>query len=91
MVATWSALQGTSLGHSPTDRAHLCERLERVGFVRGNQIRLYGAEYRLISEPFVVGPNVVFVDAIEKKSGARRRVRIPLTILNMAAGSGNAT
>lgn len=47
-------------------------------------MRLYGETFELLSDPIVVGDDLVFVDTIERKSGNIRRVRIPLTIVNMA-------
>ena len=68
----------------------LCTRLKQVGFTQGNQIKLYGQEFELLGEPIFMGANVVLVDAIEKKSGQLRRVRIPLSIVNMANGERRA-
>jgi hypothetical protein len=62
----------------------LCERLKRLGFAQENRMRLYGQEFDLISDPFIVENDVVFVDAIERKSRMQRRVRIPLPIVHMA-------
>lgn len=62
----------------------LCERLKRLGFAQENRMRLYGQEFDLISDPFIVENDVVFVDAIERKSRLQRRVRIPLPIVHMA-------
>ncbi len=62
----------------------LCERLKRLGFTRENQIRLYGTQFELVGEPVVVNDHAVFVYATEIKSGVLRRVRIPMTILNLA-------
>ena len=53
-------------------------------------MRLYGQEFDLISDPFIVGTDVVFVDAIERKSRVQRRVRIPLPIVHMASGERTA-
>ncbi|HEV2400430.1 MAG TPA: hypothetical protein VGS27_26060 [Candidatus Sulfotelmatobacter sp.] len=64
---------------------HLCERLKRLGFSRENQIRLYGSQFEVVSDPLVMSDDVVFVDAVDQKSGQRRRVRIPLTVVKMAA------
>jgi hypothetical protein len=63
---------------------HLCERLKQLGFSRQNQIRLYGARFELVSDPLVITGEVVFVDAVEQKSGELCRVRIPLNIVKMA-------
>jgi hypothetical protein len=68
----------------------LCTRLKGFGFTQGNQMKLYGEEFELVSEPIVMGDDLVLVDAIEKKSGRLRRVRIPLTIVNMANGERSA-
>lgn len=62
----------------------LCERLKRLGYEKHKQIRIYGEEFELISDPITVGEHLVFVDAIERKSGSFRRVRIPLPVVNMA-------
>jgi len=60
---------------------NLFERLKRLGFKEENRMRLYGEEFLLRSDPIIVGDNLVFVDAIEKKSQRLRRVGIPLPIL----------
>lgn len=65
-------------------QTHLCERLKRLGFTREKQIRLYGSQFELVGDPIVISDTVVFVDAVEQKSGQRKRVLIPLTIVRMA-------
>ncbi len=62
----------------------LCDRLQRFGFTEGNQMRLYGEVFVFLSEPIVMTDDVVLVDATERKTGQKRRVRIPLPIVNMA-------
>ena len=62
----------------------LFARLKQLGFTQGNQMKLYGQEYELLSEPIVLGDTLVFLDATEKKSGRLRRLRIPLTIVRTA-------
>lgn len=64
---------------------HLCERLKRLGFSSNSQIRLYGSQFELVGDPVVMSDTLVFIDGVEKKSGQIRRVRIPLTVVNMAA------
>jgi hypothetical protein len=68
----------------------LCTRLQQLGFTQGSRMKLYGEEFELHSEPIVMADNLVLVDAIEKKSGHLRRVRIPLPIVNMANGERRA-
>lgn len=63
---------------------NLTARLQRLGFTKGSQMRLYGEVLELLSEPILMADNVVLVDATEKKSGQSRRVAIPLLIVNMA-------
>lgn len=60
-------------------------RLKRLGFTRGSQMKLYGENFEMTGEPLVVTDDLVFVDAIEQKSGRVRRIRIPLPILKMAS------
>jgi hypothetical protein len=62
----------------------LCARLRGLGYTKGNQMKLYGETFEVLSEPIVMADNLVIVDATEKKSGQLRRVRIPLPIVNMA-------
>jgi len=62
----------------------LCERLKRLGFARDSQMRLYGTQFELVSDPVIIGEHAVFVDAVETKTGEAVRVRIPLNIVNMA-------
>lgn len=69
------------------EQACLCERLKRLGFTRAHQMRLYGTQFELLGDPVVVNDHAVFVYATEIKSGQLRRVRIPMTILNMASAA----
>lgn len=55
-----------------------------MGFAQEKRMKLYGEEFELLSDPLIVANDVVFVDAIEKKSRQQRRVRIPLPIVKMA-------
>ena len=73
-----------------TQQAHLFERLQRLGFTGGTQMKLYGEVFDFLSEPIVLTDDVVFVDAREKKSGPTRRVRVPLPVIQMAKGSSTA-
>lgn len=66
---------------------NLLARLKRLGFTKGNQLKLYGEVFELVSEPIFMADNVVLVDATERKSGQLRRVRIPLPIVNMASAA----
>ena len=67
-----------------TDQLSLSEKIKRLGFAREMQVKLYGAIFELVSDPIVMGDQLVFVDGIEKKSGSLRRIRIPLSIVLVA-------
>lgn len=45
----------------------LCERPKRLGFAKENQMRSYGQEFELRSDPIFVSEDLVFVDAVEKE------------------------
>ena len=68
----------------------LCEAIKRLGYAQNNQVKLYGEVFDLLSDPVSVGKNLVFVDALERKSGHIRRVRIPSTIVQMARQKSRA-
>ena len=62
----------------------LCETLKRLGYEKNKQLRMYGQDFDLISDPITIGEHLYVVDAIERKSKSLRRVRIPLPVINMA-------
>jgi hypothetical protein len=64
--------------------ATLCERIKRLGYVQDTQVKLYGEIFTVISDPIVSGNNLVFIDAIERRTGNLRRIRIPLPIVLLA-------
>jgi hypothetical protein len=66
------------------EKITLCETIKRLGYTHNAQVRLYGEIFELVSDPVVVGDNLVFVDGIERRSGSLRRVRIPLPIVRTA-------
>jgi hypothetical protein len=76
--------------HRRPNQPSLCETLKRLGYARDNQVRLYGQVFDLVSDPVRLSENFVFVDAVERKSGQFRRVRIPRTIIQMARMKGRA-
>lgn len=77
--------------HMTATQIQLCERLKQLGFSRQNQIRLYGTQFDLVGDPLVISNDVVFVDAVERKSGESCRVRIPLNIVRMATEQASQT
>ena len=71
--------------------SELCERLKALGYACRNRIRMYGEEFDLTSNP-IAEENGFAIEAISRKSGHARRLRIPLAILqivtkNLPAGA----
>jgi hypothetical protein len=58
----------------------ICERLKKFGYSEEREIRLYGQEIRLTSNPFPEG-NGFAVEGIEYTSGRPRTMRIPLSLV----------
>ena len=62
----------------------LCQRLKRLGYAPNVQVKLYGEIFELTSDPIVSSEKLVFIDGIERRSGKLRRIRIQLSVLQMA-------
>ena len=62
-------------------------RLKRLGFTKGNQMKLYGEIFEVVGEPILMADEVVLLDATERKSGQVRRVRLPLPVVKMASAA----
>jgi hypothetical protein len=66
----------------------LRQRLQRLGFTKGIQMKLYGEVFDVVGEPVILTDDFVFVDAQEGKTGKMCRVRIPPLIVQVASGEG---
>jgi hypothetical protein len=60
----------------------VCERLKALGYAHRNRIKIYGEEFDLTSNPIADGDGFA-IEAISRKSGKARMLRIPLSILEM--------
>ena len=60
----------------------LCERLKTLGYSRQKRIRVYGEEFDLTSNP-MADENGFAIEAVSRKSGHARMLRIPLSIVQM--------
>ena len=58
----------------------ICEKLRKLGYARERRIRLYGEEFRLVSNPKPDGDGFA-VDGIARGSGDRRQIRVPLSLV----------
>jgi len=71
--------------HDPAHRFHnLSNALKRLGYATQGRIKLYGQEFQVVGDPIVMTDSLVFIDAIDAKTGSAMRVRIPLNVVNMA-------
>ena len=66
-----------------TDKSsQLCKRLMSLGYSCRKRQRMYGEEFDLTSNP-VPHENGFAVEAVSRKSGSSRRLRIPLSVVEM--------
>ena len=66
-----------------TMHTSLCERLKQLGYAKNKPLRMYGEDFDLLSDPRVVEEHLIVVDAVARKSGALRRLSIPLSVVQM--------
>jgi hypothetical protein len=69
------------------DRSHdtdTCRKLISLGYARSNNVRLYGQEMKLVSDPFPAEGGIA-VEVIGADGSSSRRIKLPLSILQMAA------
>ncbi len=59
----------------------ICRRLRELGYANARQIRLYGEDFLLISDPIPDGDGFA-VEGIARRSGTSRYLRIPLSIVH---------
>lgn len=71
-----------ALDRSP--EAETCRKLISLGYARSKQVRLYGQEIRLISDPFPAEDGIS-VDAIETGKTKTRRIKLPISVLQVAS------
>ncbi len=60
----------------------VCERLKDLGYARQKRIRVYGEEFDLTSNP-VADETGFAIEAVSRKSGHARMLRIPLSVVQM--------
>ena len=61
-------------------RQMICAKLQRLGYAREKHIKLYGEEFRLVSNPVPDGDGFA-VEGVTCTSGNIRRMRIPLSLI----------
>lgn len=63
-----------------SQESFICERLRKMGFAQERQIRLYGEEFYLVSNPVPDGLGFA-VEGIARRSGAHRRIGVPMSLV----------
>lgn len=61
-----------------------CERLKGLGYTYRGRIRIYGEEFDLTSNP-IAEESGFSIEAVSRKSGEARKLRIPLTVVQMVS------
>ena len=62
----------------------LRERLKALGYANRKRIRIYGEDFDLTSNPIADG-NGFAIEAVSRKSGNAKVLRIPLPVLQMVS------
>jgi hypothetical protein len=63
-----------------------CRKLISLGYGRSKKVRLYGQEMNLISDPFPAEDGIA-VDAVRAGETKTRRVKLPLSVLQVASSN----
>lgn len=63
-----------------------CRKLISLGYGRSKKVRLYGQEMNLMSDPFPVEDGIV-VDAVGAGETKTRRIKLPLSVLQVASSN----
>jgi hypothetical protein len=66
---------------------NLRERFKQIGDGNHDRVRMYGEELELTSDP-VESESGYVVEGISRRSDKSRKVTLPLTVVQMAAGPG---
>jgi hypothetical protein len=70
--------------------SEFCERLKVLGYTHHARIRIYGEDFDLTSNP-IEEDNGFAIEAVSRKSGQHRRLRIPIHVVQMIRNNLAAT
>ena len=80
----------TSYSYESPSLVEMCESVKRLGYGAKQNIRLYGEEFEVISDPFPEAGGIA-VSVKTKKSNRIRVIQLPATVLQSVRGpSSNA-
>jgi hypothetical protein len=65
--------------------AEICENVKKLGYGISQNVRLYGEEFEVVSDPFPEAGGIV-VQARTRKATTVRIVRLPATVLQSVMG-----
>jgi hypothetical protein len=75
----------TAQNLNPNSSPEVCARIKHLGYATSKQVRLYGEEYEIVSDPFPEAAGIA-VHAKSKKNPAVRIVQLPATVLQSVLG-----
>lgn len=68
------------IGNRIDGRRTICDKLQRLGYAREHDIKLYGQKFHLVSNPIPDGDGFA-IEAVTSESAEVRRMRIPLSLV----------
>ena len=68
------------IGNRLDGRNAICDKLQRLGYEKEHDIKLYGEKFHLVSNPIPDGDGFA-IEAMTRESAEVRRMRIPLSLV----------
>ena len=68
------------IGNQSDERFTICDKLQRLGYEKEHDIKLYGEQFHLVSNPIPDGDGFA-IEGVTRESAEVRRMRIPLSLV----------
>ena len=68
------------IGNRVDERYAICDKLQRLGYEKEHDIKLYGEKFHLVSNPIPDGDGFA-IEAVTLESAEVRRMRIPISLV----------
>ena len=78
----------TSYSYNSPSIADMCASVKRLGYGAKQNIRLYGEEFEVISDPFPEAGGIA-VSVKTKKGNGVRTIQLPATVLQSVRGASS--
>jgi len=78
----------TSYSYDSPSIADMCASVKRLGYGAKQNIRLYGEEFEVISDPFPEAGGIA-VSVKTKKGNGVRTIQLPATVLQSVRGASS--